>query len=157
MNFGRLSAFTLGVVITAVSVGAVTLVNASSDSTIRACADKKSGNMRLITRGSCKKTETLLSWNQMGPQGLPGPTGARGSTGATGPAGNTGPAGSNATVETINWNFPYLTTSWGNCPLAFLGDGPTPVGYLITNPSSAYSSSNATPIYSCTARIKAIK
>jgi hypothetical protein len=151
MKLSRLTAFTLGVVVTAVSVSAVSYVNALNDQTMRACADRKTGAMRYIDKGRCKRTERALTWNQVGPQGL------QGATGAQGPAGLTGAAGSNATVETITWNFPYLTTSWGNCPLAFLGYGPTPVGYLIANPSTAYSSSNATPIYSCTARIKAIK
>jgi hypothetical protein len=157
MKFNRLSAFLVGVVTTAASVGAVSYVDASGSSTIQACADKRTGVMRLISRGSCKRTETLVSWNRVGPQGATGPQGLPGATGEKGSTGATGPAGSNASVETVTWNFPYLTTSWGNCPLAFLGDGPTPVGYLVSNPSSAYGSNNATPIYSCTARIKAVK
>ena len=40
MKFNRLGAFTLGVVITAVSVGAVSFVNAAGDATIKACANK---------------------------------------------------------------------------------------------------------------------
>lgn len=93
MKFNRLGAFTLGVIITAVSVGTVSFVNASSDATIKACASKKSGAMRYITRGTCMKTETSLKWNQMGPQGLPGGTGP---TGAAGERGNTGPAGASS-------------------------------------------------------------
>ena len=78
MKFTRLGAFTLGVVITAASVGAVSFVNAAGDANIKACADKKTGVMRYIAKGKCKKTETSLSWGQMGPQGLPGATGATG-------------------------------------------------------------------------------
>jgi hypothetical protein len=163
MKINRLGTFTLGVIITAVSVGTVSFVNAASDATIKACANKKTGAMRYISKGSCKSSERVLTWNLMGTPGTPGAAGARGATGLTGPIGPAGPAGlagaagTAANVETINWSFPYLTTSWGNCPLAFLGDGPTPVGYLIINPSSSLSSNNATPIYSCTARIKANK
>ena len=88
MILNRLGAFTLGVVITAVSVGTVSFVNASSDATIKACANKKTGVMRYISKGKCKKTEKALSWNQMGPQGLSGPAGIageKGNPGAEGP------------------------------------------------------------------------
>ena len=84
MKFNRLSAFTLGVVITAVSVGAVTFANAAGDATLKACANKTTGAMRYIAKGSCKKTETSLSWSQMGPQGLPGATGPTGVAGTNG-------------------------------------------------------------------------
>jgi hypothetical protein len=99
MKFNRLGAFTLGVVITAVSVGAVSFVNAAGNGTIQACANKSSGAMRYITKGSCKKTETSLSWNQMGLQGssgnsgATGAAGAKGDTGAAGAKGDTGAAG----------------------------------------------------------------
>ena len=78
MKLNRLGAFTFGVVITAVSVGAVTFANAAGDATLKACANKTTGAMRYLSKGSCKKTETSLSWSQMGPQGLPGATGATG-------------------------------------------------------------------------------
>ena len=98
MKFTRLGAFTLGVVITAVSVGAVSFVNAASDGTLKACANKKTGVMRYISKGSCnKKTETSLSWNKMGPQGLPGSSGTAGAKGDTGAAGTNGTAGTSGT------------------------------------------------------------
>jgi hypothetical protein len=90
MRFNRLGAFTLGVVITAVSVGAVSFVNAAGDGTLKACANKTTGIMRYIARGSCKKTETSLSWNQVGAAGV---AGAKGDTGAAGAKGDTGAAG----------------------------------------------------------------
>ena len=92
MKLNRLSAFTLGVVITAVSVGAVTFANAAGDATLKACANKTTGAMRYIAKGSCKKTETSLSWSQMGPQGL---------SGAVGPAGPVGASGSNASTVNV--------------------------------------------------------
>jgi hypothetical protein len=103
MKFNRLGAFTLGVVITAVSVGAVSFVNAAGDKQLKACANKKTGIMRYISKGSCKKTETSLSWNQMGPQGLPGSAGtagAKGDTGATGATGATGTKGDTGATGT---------------------------------------------------------
>jgi hypothetical protein len=84
MKINRLGAFTFGVLITAVSVGAVTYANAAGDATIKACANKTTGAMRYISKGSCKKTEKILTWNQMGTQGLQGATGASGTPGADG-------------------------------------------------------------------------
>ncbi|CAB4571777.1 unannotated protein [freshwater metagenome] len=85
MKFNRLGAFTLGVVITAVSVSAVSFANAAGDKQLNACANKKTGVIRYIPKGSCnKKTETTLSWNQMGPQGLPGSAGIKGDAGIDG-------------------------------------------------------------------------
>ena len=98
MKFTRLGAFTLGVVITAASVGAVSFVNAAGDANIKACADKKTGVMRYIAKGKCKKTETSLSWGQIGPQGLPGTAGTNGVAGAKGEAGTAGTNGTNATL-----------------------------------------------------------
>jgi hypothetical protein len=101
MKFNRLGAFTLGVVITAVSVGAVSFVNAAGNGTLKACANKTTGLMRYISKGSCKKTETTLSWNQMGPTGLSGSAGtngtagANGTNGSAGAKGEVGPAGQN--------------------------------------------------------------
>jgi hypothetical protein len=93
MKFNRLGAFTLGVVITAISVGAVSYANASAGGTLKACANKSTGAMRYITKGSCRKTETSLSWNQMGPQGSSGSSGAAGAKGDTGAAGAAGAKG----------------------------------------------------------------
>lgn len=89
MKLNRLGAFTFGVAITAVSVGAVTFANAAGDATLKACANKTTGAMRYIAKGSCKKTETSLSWSQMGPQGL------------SGVAGPVGESGSNASVVNV--------------------------------------------------------
>ena len=57
MKFNRLGAFTLGVVVTAVSVGAVTYANAASNSTVRICADKTTGVLRYLPSTSCKNSE----------------------------------------------------------------------------------------------------
>jgi hypothetical protein len=67
--------FTIGFACAAISLGAVTYANAAGDATIKACANKKTGAMRYISKGSCKKTEKSLSWNQMGPQGSTGTNG----------------------------------------------------------------------------------
>jgi hypothetical protein len=104
MQFNRLSAFTLGVIITAASVGAVSFANAAGDATLKACANKISGTMRYISKGSCKKTEKSLSWSQMGPQGLPGAAGTNGTDGTAGTKGDTGSTGSSGTAGTNGTN-----------------------------------------------------
>ena len=68
----RLTAFFLGLVFAVVSLGAVNYANAAGNSTIKACANKKTGAMRYIKKGSCKNTESVLLWNQQGLQGIPG-------------------------------------------------------------------------------------
>ena len=84
MKFNRLGAFTLGVVITAASVGAVSFVNAAGNATLKACANKKTGAMRYIEKGKCKTTETSLSWTQMGLHGFSGTAGTAGTNGTNG-------------------------------------------------------------------------
>lgn len=74
----NIGTFAVGVIVTAVSLGAATYVNAAGDTTITACGNKTSGAMRYISKGSCRKTETVIKWNQVGPQGLPGAPGANG-------------------------------------------------------------------------------
>ena len=93
--------FATGFACAALSLGAVTYANAAGDKTLKACANKTTGVMRYISKGSCKKTETSLSWNQMGPTGLSGSAGtngtagAKGDNGAAGAKGDTGAKGDN--------------------------------------------------------------
>jgi hypothetical protein len=123
MKFNRLGAFILGVVVTAASVGATSLANASGGSTMKACANKSSGAMRFLSKGSCKSSERLLTWNQQGPSGpagssgpagpsgpagSSGPIGAAGPAGATGARGATGSTGSSASVSTQSVTLRYL-------------------------------------------------
>lgn len=60
---------------------------------IRACANRDTGALRLLSEGRCSKRERLVVWSQAGPQGEPGPEGSPGPAGPQGPAGATGPAG----------------------------------------------------------------
>lgn len=129
MQFNRLSAFTLGVIITAASVGAVSFANAAGDATLRACANKTSGTMRYISKGSCKKTETSLSWSQMGPQGTPG---IAGETGIAGTKGDIGAAGTNGTNGTNGQNY-YAVDATGKTLGPVLGNLGSSVDVLIDN------------------------
>ena len=96
--------FAIGFGCAALSLGAVTYANAAGDATIKACANKTSGAMRYISKGSCKKSEKSLSWNQIGSQGLPGAAGTNGTNGAAGSKGDTGAAGTNGTNGTNGSN-----------------------------------------------------
>jgi hypothetical protein len=63
-----------------------------SSPVIRACANKKSGALRLASK--CRKSERSVTWNK---QGIPGPQGAAGAAGAKG---ITGAKGDTGTVNT---------------------------------------------------------
>ena len=65
----------------------------TESSVIRACADS-AGRLRLLAQGaSCKRHETAVSWNVVGPQGPAGPPGTTGPQGPPGPAGAAGAPG----------------------------------------------------------------
>jgi hypothetical protein len=70
----------------------------TTPATINACKTKVLGYVRVVTTaGKCRKNESALSWNTVGPKGdagPPGPAGAAGQAGPGGPAGPAGPAGS---------------------------------------------------------------
>jgi hypothetical protein len=70
---------------------------AQAQNTIYACANRKSGYLRLTTATArCIPFETKVSWNVTGPpgpQGPPGQNGAPGTDGSQGPAGPAGPQG----------------------------------------------------------------
>jgi hypothetical protein len=72
---------------------AVICAEPSSAQLIFACVDSSSGSFRYPSTAGCKKGESLLSWNQTGPQGPQGPQGVQGVPGSQGPAGSPGPAG----------------------------------------------------------------
>lgn len=70
-------------------------VSNAAGSTIKACAKKSGGAMRLIdSNKKCSKNERTLTWGAKGDAGAAGSTGATGAAGATGA---TGAAGSNGT------------------------------------------------------------
>ena len=69
------------------SLLSVGVSNAAGES-IKACAKKSNGAMRLIDASkNCKKSERTLTWGTQGDAGATGATGATGSTGATGATG----------------------------------------------------------------------
>lgn len=85
MKIRIIIAFSLGVLLFPTAVGTLKIVEASgAKKTHTACADKKSGVMRYLNKGNCKKTERRISWNQQGPQGEQGLQGAQGLPGQQG-------------------------------------------------------------------------
>jgi type VI secretion system Hcp family effector len=67
---------------------------ASSQGTIHACVDNKSGEVRIVKDDDdCRSKEHAVSWNRRGPAGPGGPPGPIGATGATGATGPQGPIG----------------------------------------------------------------
>jgi hypothetical protein len=61
--------------------------------TIKACAKKKGGSLRVANK--CRRSERRVSWGVQGPQGTPGTQGQAGTPGAPGTAGAAGAAGAN--------------------------------------------------------------
>ena len=68
--------------------GLAVAATSSKPALIRACANKKSGALRLASK--CRRGERSVSWNKEGIQGLPGATGATGATGKEGLQGKQG-------------------------------------------------------------------
>jgi hypothetical protein len=96
--------FILGGVVGVVLAGAAATLAAIPDTSgvIHGCYKKNVGNLRLVdpsAGGTCRPSETTISWSQTGPQGPAGPQGSagppgpKGDTGATGPQGPAGPTG----------------------------------------------------------------
>jgi hypothetical protein len=62
--------------------GGYAFAAANKTKTITVCADKKTGILHLHNHGKCKRTQTRVTWNQKGPQGVPGTQGPAGPSGA---------------------------------------------------------------------------
>jgi hypothetical protein len=69
-------------------------VSNAAGTTIKACAKKSNGAMRLIDASKkCTKSERTLTWGTQGDAGTTGATGPAGTAGATGAAGTNGATG----------------------------------------------------------------
>ncbi|MGD0272320.1 MAG: hypothetical protein ABSB96_01090 [Gaiellaceae bacterium] len=82
--------YVLVAAIATVAAGGGFAFGASSAGTLHACANKKTGALRLASK--CKKSEKKVSWNVRGARGVAGPAGVAGLAGAAGTAGATGPS-----------------------------------------------------------------
>jgi hypothetical protein len=91
----------LGVLIGA---GGSYAIAATTSKTIKVCADRGTGLLHLKMRGSCKRGQSRVSWNQQGPAG------PQGKTGASGPAGQSAPS---AWATITNNGTPFVTGTNG--------------------------------------------
>ena len=100
-------------------------VSNAAGSSIKACAKKSNGAMRLIdVSKKCKKSERTLTW------GTKGATGAKGATGPTGATGSDGPAGaSGISYATYTFDSPFLISQ---------SDEPQTIGILDNLPAGDY-------------------
>ena len=88
-----LTALAAGLALLVIGGGVALATIPGSGGVIRGCYAKFGGTLRVIDQGSCRATESPLSWNQAGQQGLQGPQGPQGPQGAKGDQGSQGPAG----------------------------------------------------------------
>jgi hypothetical protein len=92
-------------VVVALVCAGVAIAAGGSSGQLHACASKRTGALRLLSHGKCKRSEREVSWNVTGPpgkQGLagkPGTLGSSGHQGATGAMGATGATGANGTAR----------------------------------------------------------
>ncbi len=90
--------------------GASMVLAAATPATIRACVVASGSSKGLMRYApgttACKKGETALTWNTVGPLG---PTGPQGPAGPVGPTGPTGPQGQAAPVDApvAVWQTPW--------------------------------------------------
>jgi hypothetical protein len=80
-----------GSVLAALVLSALFGATQADAATIHACANKKSGAVRVLSgKAKCKKSETSLSWNSGGPAGKNGLNGNNGLNGVNGTNGTNG-------------------------------------------------------------------
>jgi hypothetical protein len=123
----RATAGIAGAALTATILGGAAWAQTAGTTVITACAQDKTGDLRLVQSPSdCKTNEVSTTWSQQGPQGLPGPVGPagpqgpqgglgpqgpKGETGGTGPQGPTGPAGTSGVFMAGGATTPARSTS----------------------------------------------
>jgi hypothetical protein len=83
-------------------LGVLGTLSTTQAATIHACYKRGSGQLRILrAKQRCRKGESRVYWNTIGPpgrNGAPGKNGATGKTGATGAAGKNGTNGNNGAV-----------------------------------------------------------
>jgi hypothetical protein len=122
MKRNVLASFVAGLFVATVATGGVTWLQASSDSVVTACANKKTGALRYLTKGKCnKRTESQVSWNSSGVPGPQGPIGPKGDKGDVGTRGDSaGPwIVKDSTGKTLGQ---LLSTNGYNTDLVFLDE-----------------------------------
>jgi hypothetical protein len=95
-EFNFIRAAGIAVVLAVIQLGMTTKAEAhagnSSAGVIHACMANGTGVIRIVdVNRNCKKRESAVHWNTVGPAGAPG---SQGPIGATGPQGSAAPVGS---------------------------------------------------------------
>jgi hypothetical protein len=105
----------------AATVGLAVAASSTNTSVIRACANKKTGALRLAKK--CHHGEHSVSWSQTGPQGPPGASGETGPQGDQGDQGQAGPGATSFTrsvavgpTETVLFTLSNGISLTGTCP-----------------------------------------
>jgi len=99
----------------------------SSGTSVTTCYNKKSGALRYLVKGKCKRSERVLSISRVGPQGS---AGATGTTGPAGPSGPAGPAGTAGVTQGVSGQDVSASASIGGSKVTGLRIGANPVGTL---------------------------
>lgn len=86
---------------------------ASAGTTLKLCAAKKGGDLRLPAGGSCRANEQALTVGERGPKGAIGATGPAGVPGERGTQGERGPAAVNANLSSPDGRFTVSATDAG--------------------------------------------
>jgi hypothetical protein len=118
-----------------ISAGGYALA-ASGGTTIRACADARTGVLHLQKR--CHRSQHRVTWNQRGPQGIPGATGPAGTSPVTawtavGDSGSTF-GGHGITVQHVSSGTYRVTATPAQCaqgltaPVVSVSDSNPPAG-----------------------------
>lgn len=90
--------------------------------TYYACV-KKNGSAHIYTKKpKCKKGESKLSWNNVGPAGRNGNNGVNGANGKNGTNGANGTNGTNATLGSLTWHGFSLENGWKAYPFTYASE-----------------------------------
>ncbi|HEX4725154.1 MAG TPA: hypothetical protein VH333_21775 [Pseudonocardiaceae bacterium] len=107
---------------------------------IHGCYDTTLGRLRVIDPAStnplsnrCVPTETAISWNQTGPQGIPGPQGPQGQQGAKGDTGAQGQKGDPGDPAAM----PHLYSGVSSTGEQFMSNTPATI-MSVTVPTGQY-------------------
>jgi hypothetical protein len=127
---------------------------ASGGGTIRACANKRTGALRLAKH--CMRNEKRVSWSITGPRGPQGPRGAQGpqgpqgAQGPQGPQGAQGPTGPRGPSDTYTEYWPNLTVPAAAGNNFNLGSVSLPAGsFMVFGRVSVLNSANVAKQVTC--------
>ena len=84
------------IAVASLAISLIAAAGVQAASTVTACVSKSTGIMRMISSGSCKKSESKVSWSTQGaagPAGAPGTPGTPGAPGVPGANGKDGSSG----------------------------------------------------------------